>query len=373
MNNKFTVLSYKQFNQEYISLALPLRIITAYSHVMVYGESDYGYQRKPEPQHYRKIVKYMLDPEKAKILPTSIILGADKETIKKHVVTKDGTKEIDFDNIDKSNIFRIVDGQHRIEGVRVAAEKDPCLNDYIFNVIILLISNENRSSEVNVFTDINSKAKRIRTDLAELANHNYEILEKRITKVSKHIAIKVAYELKEDSNSVWYKAIKFDIHSDVVLGVVGVNTFSDSIEAIVDKYIGISGYNIGCEPHELIVFTETASKEISAIIKSAWEIVAKKWQKCFSTEFNYDEEQQLHETRYNKSCYIQKTLGAKAINGILGEVVKLNGFSDAALERFENIIDSSSLKSDDWMAGQLFSGLSSESGVTKVKNLIQNK
>lgn len=373
MGNTFTVLSYKQFDQEYLALAVPLRIITAYSHVMVYGETEYGYQRRPEPQHYKKIVKYMLDPDKSRILPTSIILGADKEFIKKHIVTMDGVSRINFDNIKETEIFRIVDGQHRVQGVRVAAEKDPSLNDYIFNVIILLISNQNRSSEVNVFTDINSKAKRIRTDLAELANHNYEILEQRVDKINKHVAIKVAYLLKEDDESVWYKAIKFDIHSDVVLGVVGVNTFSDSVENVVDKYIEKCDLHVDCEPHQLIQFTEMASKEIFAEIKNAWEIVASKWQQCFVSEFNYDEEQHLHETKYNKNCYIQKTLGTKAINGLLGDLVKLHGFNESAFGSFENIILSSNLKSEDWMAGQSFSGLSSESGVTKVKNLIQNR
>lgn len=372
-NNKFSFLTFNQFGQEYMSLVIPLRIITAYSHVMVYGESEYGYQRKPEPLHFKKIIKYMLDPQKSKILPTSIILGVDKEIINKQINTKQSIKEIDFDKIKQAKIFRIVDGQHRIEGVRIAAEKDPSLNDYLFNVIILLIENSNRSSELNVFTDINSKAKRIRVDLAELANHNYEILENRIVNINKHIAIKIAYKLKEKTDSVWYKAIKFDIHSDVVLGVVGVNTFCESIEPIVAKYIEYTKFNIECDPFKLIEFTEKSAEILYKQINIAWDAVANKWQQCFSNESNYDEEQHLCETRYNKNCYIQKTLGVKSINGIFGEIVRVNGFDENALDLFEDLITSSRLKSDDWMAGRLFSGLSSESGVTKAKALIREK
>ena len=98
---------------------------------------------------------------------------------------ENGLISVDFDNF-KDRPFRIVDGQHRILGMQKALEniheKDEIkkLNEYPFNIITVVTDENNRSVELDIFIDINSKGKKVSTDLAELARYNYRIKEKSI-------------------------------------------------------------------------------------------------------------------------------------------------------------------------------------------------
>ena len=372
---KFIANKFLQGEQEYLTLIMPFNIINKTSEILIYGKSDYGYQRDTIKSHWINIKKYLMEDDN-KILPTSIILGSDKALINKSLKKISNDQfEFELDLGSKEKIFRIVDGQHRLRGIEEAAMTNPQFLKYLLNVVVLLIDKNKRSTELNVFTNINSKAKRIKVDLAELARYNYQILEKKIGNLTRHIAVKTAFKLKEEDNSsVWHKAIKFDIHSAINLGIIGVTAFCESIETIVAKYIEDQNFKIvDHSKSDIILFTEKAAKDISIFIDKAWQYVSQKWPNCFKEDYAIDNEGELVRTNFDNSYYIQRTLGSKTLNVILGEVVKNHGMKDRSLIMFKELIFKSQLKSDDWRAGDLFAGLSSDSGFRKARRIVRNE
>lgn len=372
---KFKVFKYSQNNQEYLSLILPLHIIAQISRVLVYGEDDDGYQRKPNKSHYNKIKKYALENPDFKI-PTSIILGVDKLTILNHLSQKDNDFFLDIDL--SKQIFRIVDGQHRIYGLSEAAKVNPKIGEFELNVIIILSQENRRSVELEVFTDINSKARRISIDLAELAKHDYQIKEHRVisSEVNKHIGIKTAYFLKTlDGQNVWQNAIKFDIHSEITLGIIGVNMFAETIESIINKYLSDTNQrSLSLQGKELIEYCSDAASHISSFLDSAWnKIIKEKWHSAFKEDIIMNDEGQLVKIFYRKDYYIQKGLGIKSINPIIGEIVMSRGINEKSLSELKRIITSSKVKIDHWKTGGPFSGFNSESGFSKIRKMILNE
>ena len=89
-------------------------------------ENDKGYQRLLNVGRAKKLANYLLDGQKEKdaFLPTSIFLATDKT-----IAINPENNTITFDVSDVCP-FSVVDGQHRIEGLKMAAEKNPELLDF---------------------------------------------------------------------------------------------------------------------------------------------------------------------------------------------------------------------------------------------------
>lgn len=184
-----------------------------------------GIQRQPIAAHYRKIGRSLQAPEAT--LPTSIVLSAN--------INHDGTESHISDGIrvpygmevtpvqgtianlvditiDPSILkLQVVDGQHRILGIEHALEKGYLRQDQTFELPFVLILAKSRYDEIKNFYSINSKAKRVATDLAlQLMNemkdsdpdYNLSLTEKK-----KVIAIKIANALSDKADSPWYGEI----------------------------------------------------------------------------------------------------------------------------------------------------------------------
>ncbi len=379
------VVEYKQNGQRYFNVVLPYDIIDTNSDVLVYGRNAGGYQRDAIPAHFNKIKDYILKT-KDFILPTSIVLAVDEDDVSK-ILTKKGLNS--FIRLNKKSktkkIFRIVDGQHRIRAMREASKSNPKLSDFLFDVVILVTKSNKRSVEMEVFYDINLKGKRLKVDLIELARFNYRILEKSFKEreINEHISIQVAYYLNEKiENCVWNNAIKFGIHDDHVIGIIGVNAFRESISTIVDiflkedeksKFKDLNG-------KELVLYTQKSARKIANFIHLAWDkSIKSKWKYCFKEgliELDlYFEPKKVY---YNQKYYMQRTMGAKAINSILGQAAgtklknRVIGLNNRALKIFDSWIKKSKITSDDWETGGTFGGYSSESGFKKVSQIILN-
>lgn len=377
-NIKIRIQRYKQNNQEYISGIFFFKTVSALSEVLVYKEDEDGYQRKPNRTHFLKIKNYIVKNFETFKFPTSIILGTDKEKIEKYIKMDSCGEYLDIDMDINEKVFRIVDGQHRIEGIREAAKEKPDLNDLLLNAIILISPLGHKSVELEAFIDINSTAKRISTDLATLARFDYEIKENRISESNpiKHIATKTAFHLKEDyPSSVWSSAVKFDIHSEISLGIVGVTLFRESIEPIVNVYLEQKFTDrANKNESELISYYDECSSHVATEIDDVWNnIIRKKWSECFSESIAKSEVGELKTIFYSNEYYIQKTLGVKVLHGLYSEILKQNGISEESKIIFKDLIQKSKVMSRDWKKGGPFSGLSSESGFAKIRKMIKNE
>lgn len=374
MKNKILIQRYSQNDQTFINFVIDFKTLNRTSKVLVYGEGKYGYQRKPDKKHYQKIKKYLLSEENA-ILPSSIILGVDKDKIAKYSVVENGNTYIDLEKVD-TRIFRIIDGQHRLKGLEEAVKVKPELENFMFNAVVIETALVERSKELSIFTDINSKSKRIRVDLALLAKYNYEIYEGKIEKLGEHIAVKTAYKLKEnnDERNIWRNGIKFDVNEEKALGIVSINAFKHSIKPICDKYLRDVGFDMEqATDEEKYLMAETASDFITKLMIEAWTIVAEKWGGCFTPAVENDYFYDMKEFFYNRKYYIQKTLGVQVLNSILYDSIRNDKLLKYNLGQFYRTIIASNINISNWSAGDIFAGLSSEAGFKLAKDYIMNK
>lgn len=363
---KFHFQKYKQNNQEFLIGFMSAKDIINNSRVLIYNQDKGGYQREPNQPHINKISKYISENDKF-ILPTAIVLGIDKELI----LSKEISQNYVQIEIENSNRFRIVDGQHRIAGLKKTIATKPEVSDFPLPVIIIL--SEQRSIELEIFTDINSKAKRINTDLAQLAKHDYEIIENQIkqNEISKHIAIKAAFKLKENNQSIWANAIKFDIQTDFNIGIIGVGMFSDSIMKIAEKILKNYPINLNSKD-DVIEKCDEIAIEVARILDKIWtNIIKKKWESAFQENLQLNSLGESVLTFYDSKYYLQKGIGTKSINSFISEVLSGNkSQTDEDIEKIRQYIFNSNIKSDDWIIGGRFAGYNSESGFKKIKDLL---
>jgi DGQHR domain-containing protein len=348
---KTQFINSKQANIRLLTGVVNSEIINERSIVLKYGQNNkYGYQRELNTRHVNGILTYINKHKENCIFPNSIILALDEEDFKKQIDVDIDTPitELSLNSLN----FRTVDGQHRLEAIKKS------IYDFDLSVIIMIIPENNRKIELEVFTTINSKAKRIPTDLAELAKYRYLLIESKDTLLEKdsvdYVAMKIIIDLNKDDNSCWYGAIKVDVNEEDNQGIVGVSAFKKTLMPIISDRISQKNLDIDLLDNE--------ASNIKNELNTIWDICIKKWKYCFKVE---------SEEKYSKNYYIQKTLGMSVIHGILKEIYKNpNGNFD---ETFKTIIMNSNVTTDDWEVGGIMSGYSSESGFLKIRKLIKNE
>jgi DGQHR domain-containing protein len=377
---KFPAIKYSQTNYSLISTVLPFEIVNRKSKTLIYGIDDGGYQRIQDERHYLNIKKYVETGNF--VFPNSIVLAIDESQLSKIESTQDqGITFLNFDDT-QDVLFRVVDGQHRLLGIEKASQLNNNLLNLNLQISIIITPNNKRSVEMEIFSNLNSKAKRLKTDLIELARYDFRILEDKIGSrdLNSHISINTAFNLNENTSvdNVWQNAIKIDIHSENRIGIIGVTAFSESISGIVASYISLKQNEVEqLDDSELIAFSRSASKDISQFLIDCWKIVNDKWPKTFLDPHKMlDIDNQYKSIIYDPNFYIQKTLGCKSIGYLISDILKDqfdNTFNIGAIESFRTIINDSKLNDFDWKLGKTLSGISSESGFKKVTKIIKNE
>lgn len=114
-----------------------------------------GYQRILNETRAKRLADYLLDGHKAleAFLPTSIFLATDKL-----LPFDPETNTIRIDS-EKIGPFNVVDGQHRIRGLVLAAEKDPTLDD--FEVPANIAVDLDKVSQMTHFLIVNTTQKAV--------------------------------------------------------------------------------------------------------------------------------------------------------------------------------------------------------------------
>ncbi|MDW8482350.1 MAG: DGQHR domain-containing protein [Meiothermus sp.] len=123
------------------------------------GGQVYGYQREPERQRGLAFARYLKEVVAKEISFPGTILLAYRGSIQKRI--KNGELEIDL-----PNELYIVDGQHRLMGLRIAVEEMGVKEAEEIDIPAIIISESNEILEANLFRVINETAKKVRTDLA---------------------------------------------------------------------------------------------------------------------------------------------------------------------------------------------------------------
>lgn len=118
-------------------------------------DNDKGYQRLLNTSRAKKLADYIIKGQDSKdaFLPTSVFLATDKDIL---FDGKNNTIEIDSSAIGP---FSVVDGQHRLEGLKMAAEKDERVLD--FEVPVNIAVNLPKIAQMCHFLIVNTTQKSV--------------------------------------------------------------------------------------------------------------------------------------------------------------------------------------------------------------------
>lgn len=202
-------------------------------------DEDNGYQRLLNTARAKKLAEYILRGQDTKdaFLPTSVFLATDKSL---PFNIADHTLEIDSDTVGS---FSVVDGQHRLEGLRMAAEKDARVYDFEIPVVIavklskleqmchfLIVNTTQKSVDASVEQRIYARLTDA-VDVEELPTLPRWILNV-VDKGEVQKALKYVDFLNKTQGSPWFGKIKM-ANQDVEGGTINQKSF---VKAIV-RYV----------------------------------------------------------------------------------------------------------------------------------------
>lgn len=197
-----------------------------------------GYQRALVPIRVRKAMNYLLKEEG--VFPTSILVNVRGKLEFRPKRTIEGFAEFGELVISPESLpFSVVDGQHRLEGLKEAREEDPKFDDYPVPVVIVNLPNI--YEEMRQFYIINTRQKGVPTDLVQ--RHLYEMSEKMgkpkllMLEGEKAVltaeAIPIVDVIRNDSRSPWYNKVQLPGEKKQPNHIIKQRPFADSITYIL--------------------------------------------------------------------------------------------------------------------------------------------
>jgi DGQHR domain-containing protein len=172
---------------------------------------DSGYQRAPEAPRIRKVAAF-LQNEEVPLLPTSILLSHRGAPLTKRT-SADGFIEIDLPD---HTVLYIVDGQHRVAGLRMAIDKHGLVHLREFLLPVVLMEFRDVREEAHQFRVINETAKKVNTMLArrllELRFRGGGPEARKVLRAKNDLwqtdSVKVVTALKQGASTVWADRIQ---------------------------------------------------------------------------------------------------------------------------------------------------------------------
>ena len=199
-----------------------------------------GYQRVLNEVRAKRLADYLLDGHKSleAFLPTSIFLATDKS------LPFDETTNTVAINSEQTGTFNVVDGQHRIRGLVLAAEKDPSIDD--FEVAVNIAVNLSPVSQMAHFLIVNTTQRAVDkaieqqivarlTDLIEFENTPIlpKWIQRQIDKGADARARAIGQYLNDDKESPWRGKIRMANDDDGVEATINQKSFVSSLKKFV--------------------------------------------------------------------------------------------------------------------------------------------
>lgn len=192
-----------------------------------------GYQRELTPSHAKRVSAYLTETGKPhkNVLPGAILINS-RTPLKAHN-EKDGSVTVE---ISRYPVF-IVDGQHRVSGLRHAIENgEDRLLDYELPIII---SEFDLPEETLHFKTINKTAKPVNPELAQrllrelTVGHNIDFGDDKDAWTTKALA--ALDSLNETSKSVWRNKIAVPGKTKNASNIARQNSFISSLKPLYGK------------------------------------------------------------------------------------------------------------------------------------------
>lgn len=316
--------------------------------------NEQGYQRAPIHKHYTRIAEFLRE-EGDPLLPTSALLAAREEEY----------GLLDFDSYDKDHpdigklIIRaprrlfIVDYQHRWRGIKDAVERLKCDGLLDFQIPVIIMADVSRYEEIRQFYLINSKQKRVDTDLglALLQTMATEANERELMnfvgpgKKYRIRATRLIFRIAGKSQGPWAGKVIDPNMISTGNQVVHIKSFVDSLQPILSRRSPVH---------------MKTDDQLIQIILDYWSGIEQLMPNAFSSPKNYT---------------IQGTVGVfvmhrVAARKVLRDCVQQNDISSAKVTQILQKAKAQYMKEDFWKVGGVTKQYSSGSGVKELAQMI---
>jgi DGQHR domain-containing protein len=244
------------------------------------GMEDKGYQRKLLDSSVDKIKNFVLTESKNPMFPTAILVNSRQQLDPDFKDSGNGIGTLTI----KGELF-IIDGQHRFEAWKILMQDDELAEtygDYEFPLVIL--SGFEEYKEIEQFYVINSKQKKIKTDLAQrnllkLASHPDTKGLVQPGKEWENYALVMVNCLNEQFDGIWKRKIGLpDDSSDLSkIRYISQNSFISSLKPFFTGNDPIFKFKNG----------NNQLDDWAKIINNFWEIVKKYYPNAVENKREY--------------------------------------------------------------------------------------
>lgn len=201
---------------------------------------DKGYQRLLNKTRAKKLADYIVGGQETNdaFLPTSIFIATHK-----NISFNPSNNTIDID-IDEVGPFSVVDGQHRVEGLKMAAEKDKRVLD--FEVAVNIAVNLSQIAQMCHFLIVNTTQKSVEQGVEQRIKARLtkamEVLDvpslpkwimKTVEKGEDEKALKYVDFLNSEKDSPWFNKIEMANVDNNEKGSVSQKSFVKAIKKYV--------------------------------------------------------------------------------------------------------------------------------------------
>jgi DGQHR domain-containing protein len=221
-----------------------------------------GYQRVLNETRAKRLADYLLEGHKAfeAFLPTSVFLATDK------LLPFDEGKNLLTIDESKTGAFNVVDGQHRLRGLVLAAEKDPTLNE--FEVPVNIAVGLSKVSQMAHFLIVNTTQKavdkaieqQIVARLTEMIDFERtpvlpKWIQRQVDKGEDARALAIVAHLNDESTSPWFGKIRMaNMEDEAGEATINQKSFVASLKKLVlNSSNPISGPNWDAEKQKKVL------------------------------------------------------------------------------------------------------------------------
>jgi len=234
------VFKIKQADVDLYLTVMRASDLLRYAQIDRWDESNpLGYQRPLLERRVAKAVDYLLFEDK--IFPTSVLVNIRRKVDFFPINEIGRVGEYGILRIPENSLpFWIVDGQHRLMAIALAAREKPEYENY--PVAVTILSLPDRYSEMRIFYVVNSRQKSVPTALAQ-RHLKLTVFEKGLDEIRRFetkrrvmaaIATYIVDYLRNDPESPWFKRIL--LPNEQRRGhLISQTSFADSIGIMLMK------------------------------------------------------------------------------------------------------------------------------------------
>lgn len=334
---KFTLNAFKitQGNIDLYITVMKASDLLSYAKIDRWSEDNpLGYQRPLLERRVAKATNYLLFEDK--VFPTSVLVNVRGEIEFLPVCNVGDFGEYGVLRIPERSLpFWIIDGQHRLMAIALAARERPEYEKY--PVPVTLFSLGDRYSEMRMFYIVNSRQKSVPTSLAQ-RHLKASILEKGLEEIKRYetrrkvmaaVALTVVDILRKDPDSPWYEKVLLPGEKRRRQHVITQTSFADSIGILLSKL-----------PEEDFSINKVNERltEIASLLKDYWIAL----REIFPEAFEFPEDHT-----------IQKTVGCYVFHMLFPHIYMLlkrsgdfskDKIKDILVKTFENFFEATGIK-----------------------------